>query len=255
MNDPHVDSLTFDVSAPAENISYGDPEPMTFGNEIAEFHVNDCVLVVSPTDHYADVGSALRVVEPFLRSWEVITDLTQNPGQLKFTYRTANVIDRDPPPPGTSQRVTVSGGGSITVTGHAAIVGIQCGKYPDPPIGFAATSTVELYHARWLQFRNGKQSLEAMAYFILHAIQRAAGNREKAAKQLSVSRNVLDKISHLSSAKGDPMTARKSDYIEMTAAERRWLSEAVKIVIIRSGEIASGAEVQQITLAELSDLR
>lgn len=254
MNDPHVESLTYEARAAAENISYGEPRPLDFANDIGDFRLADSVLTVAMAEHYADVESARHVVDQYLRSWEVQTDLTANPGQIKFTYKTANVIDRDPPPPGSKNVIVAVGTASIAAVTCNATVSITCGQYPDPPAEFCSTPDVELFHARWLQYREGKQPLQTMAYFVLHALESIPGGRQAAASRYSISRNVLKKIGELSSYKGDAMTARKSDYVEMSGGEKAWLEQTVKAVILRVGEHASGAILSKLTMADLPKL-
>jgi hypothetical protein len=254
MNDPHVESLVYGVDAPADNISYGDPAPVEFRNSIGDFRMDDGLLTVTMADHFADVDSAWNVVQQYLRSWEVQTDLTANPGQIQFTYRTANVIDRDPPTPGSGNVISAVGTASIAAVTCNATISITCNKYPDPPSEFATTPDVEIFHARWLQFRSGKEPLQSMAYFILDSLENRLGGRKSVAQQFGISRKVLDKISVLSSRKGDALTARKSDHVEMTGQENAWLAQAMKRVILRVGENASGAALTKMTMADLPDL-
>ncbi|MDH3469227.1 MAG: hypothetical protein OES26_25655 [Gammaproteobacteria bacterium] len=254
MNDPHIESLVYGVEASADNISYGDPPPVEFQNSIGHFRLEDGVLTVEIAEHFADAESARYVVEQYLRSWIVQTDLTANPGQIEFKYQTANVIDRDPPPPGPGNVISAVGAASMVAVTCNATISIQCNKYPDPPSEFSTTSDVEVFHARWLQFRNGKEPLQSMAYFILDNLENRPGGRKTVAQQFGISRKILDRISVLSSRKGDALTARKSDHMEMTGQENSWLEQAVKRVILRVGEHASGAALTKLTMADLPNL-
>jgi len=106
MNDPHVEALYYNIGTDSDSISYGDPTDVSFDNDIGKFELVDCKLTVTPIDHYSSPDSARSVVDPFLKSWELHTDLTANLGQLRFTYKDAKVIDRDPQPPYKEYRGT-----------------------------------------------------------------------------------------------------------------------------------------------------
>ncbi len=254
MNDPHVEALHYEIGTGSDSISYGEPPAISFENQIGAFNLADGKLTIELSEHFSDEQQARQLVDPFLRSWEIETDLTANLGQIRFTYRDSKIIDRDPPPPGTSQVIYARGITSMLAVGGNVTVKITCGKYPEPPTAFTTTPDVELAHLRWTQFREGKETLPAMAYFVLDLIQKKAGGQKQAAKAFQISRNVLGKVGDLSSSKGDANTARKADFKEMTGQEKAWLEHAVRKIIIRFGEHASGKPLDKITLADLPEL-
>ena len=253
MNDPHVEALYYEIGTGNENISYGDPPQTSFENQIGCFKLADCKLTVELNEHFADEQEACKLVDPFLRSWEIETDLTANIGQIRFNFQSSKIVDRDPPPPGESRVVQVKGASVIAFAGSVT-AHITCGKYPDPPTAFATTPEVELAHNRWARYREGKEPLQSMAYFILDLIITKVGSRKQAADTFQISRNVLGKIGELSSIKGDANTARKADYVDMTGGENSWLEAAVRKVILRLGEHASGEPLDKITLIDLPKL-
>lgn len=251
MNDPHVECLYYDIGTNSKSISYGDPPPVTFENKIGRFELGNGRLSVFPTDHFTNEQSARDIVSPYLRAWEVHTDLTANLGQIRFTYKNAKIIDRNPPENGVIIQGTAA---SVVAVGCQATVRITCQHYPDPPDNFATTSDVELAFARWVQFREGKEPLQSMSYFIFTLVEGNAGGLKQAVETYQISRRVLVKIRELSSRKGDAKTARKADFIEMEGKEKAWLAAAVRSVVLRLGQYATGKPLDKITLSDLPPL-
>ena len=252
MNDPHVEALHYKIGTGSDSISYGDPPPLAFGNNIGTFSLSAGLLTVELAEHFPDEQSARQLVDPFLRAWELHMDLTANLGQIRFTFENSKIIDRNPP--ASAGLVVQCKAASISILSGNARIRLTCNKYPDPPASFAITPDVELFHARWRHYREGKQSLQTMAFFILDSLKRSAGSTAAISHTYEISRNVLDKIGYLASYKGDEMTARKSDFIKMTGAEHGWLEATIKKVILRVGEHASGTPLTKLTLSDLPPL-
>ena len=103
MRDPHVERLHYNFHGEA-GISYGDPPPLSFSNYIGKFSLQNQKLVVEPTDHYSSQDMARATVDSFL-CWEIEKDLAEHFGTIRFEFLSADVVDRDPPPVGTSQVV------------------------------------------------------------------------------------------------------------------------------------------------------
>lgn len=253
MNDPHVESLTYEIGTGRENICYGEPPPVSFDNHFGSFHLEDGKLTVELGDHFSSAEQACQTVDPFLRSWELRTDLNANLGQLRFKFLTAEIIDRKPPRPGENVVLQVQSSAHLTFSSHVAL-GITCNLYPDPPTAFATTVDVESAHARWAGFRDGKEPLQSMSYFVLTLIEGLAGNRKQAANHFGIDLDVLHKIGELSSATGDATTARKANFRAMTGAENAWLEAAIRKVILRLGEYASAIALDRITFADMPKL-
>ncbi len=254
MRDPHVEALYYEIGTGSDSISYGEPPPLTFENQIGRFSLEDGKLTVELSEHFPDEQSARQLVYPCLRSWEIETDLTANLGQLRFTFQNSKIIDRDPPPPGTTQVIYAQGIASMAAVGENVTVKITCGKYPEPPTAFTTTPDVELAHLRWTQFREGKETLQGMAYFVLTLIETKSRTRREAATTYQISFDVLRKVGELSSTKGDAATARKAKFVEMTAKEKVWLDSTVKKIILRLGEHASGEPLAELRMSDLPEL-
>jgi len=131
-------------------------------------------------------------------------------------------------------------------------------RYPEPPKTFSPTPEVQHAYRRWLGFRSGKEPLQSMAYFVLTLLESTAAGREAAARSFQIDAAVLNTIGNLSSNKGDESTARKvgpgRQFQDLSPAEKQWLEEAVRRVIRRLGEHASGAPLTLISLVDLPNI-
>ena len=161
------------------------------------------------------------------------------------------------PPPGSSQVIHLKGA-SFVVVGGSATLHVTRRHYPEPPIAFRTTPEVQHAYRRWLGFRAGKEPLQAMAYFVLTILESAAGGRQAAASSFRIGADVLGTIGRLSSTRGDESTARKAgsrnQFQDLSTAEKQWLEEAVRRVIHRLGEHASGAPLTVISLRDLPSI-
>lgn len=253
MRDPHVQTVHYEITS-GEDISYRDPPPLSFSNHLGTFDVAENKLGVTPVEHFSDEAEAREAIEPFLRAWEINTDLNRNVGMIRFKFDRVDIVDRAPPPPGASQ-VIYAQSGSFVLVGSSVTLHLTCSKYPDPPKAFCATPEVQHAHRRWLGFRSGREPLQAMAYFVLTVLESAADGRLGAARAYQIDPDVLRAIGRLSSTKGDENTARKAEahnrYEDLSDREKQWLEEAVRRLILRLGEHASGAPLSLIALKDL----
>lgn len=257
MRDPHIQTVHYAVGS-GEGISYSNPESISFANHLGTFNLSKGKLEITPTEHFPDEDAARQAVEPFLRAWEMEADLTSNVGMIRFEFDRADVIDRDPLPPGSPQVLHVKGASSVSVAGSVT-VHVTRSKYPKPPMHFRATPEVEHAYRRWLGYQAGKEPLQSMAYFVLTILEKhAAGSRKDAARSFLIDLPILSKIGELSSTKGDASTARKAgdgnQFQELSGAEKNWLENAVRRVICRLGEHASGGSLPLISARNLPDL-
>lgn len=256
MRDPHVQSIQYEVGS-GEGISYRDPESISFSNHLGTFDLSDGRLRIVSTEHFSDEEEARRAVEPFLRAWEIEGDLNSNIGMIRFKFDRVDVIDRDPPPPGSPQVINLKGISSVSFVGSASLH-LTCSKYPQPPGTFRATPEVQHAYRRWLGYRSGNEPLQSMAYFVLTLLESAAGSRPNAARSFQIDLSVLRTIGRLSSTKGDENTARKASpgnqFQALSGAEKQWLEDAVRRVIHRLGEHASGGPLSSISLRDLPNL-
>ena len=254
MRDPHVEALHYSVAAEGTT-EYLDPEPLAIDHALGSFHITGSSLTVEPSEHFADQDEAIAAVDPFLRAWEVATDLDQGLGTIRFKFERASIIDRDPPPPGSPVTVALRGIASSVAFGNVTIK-VSRNIYPPPPLAFRLTPEVEMAFRRWRAYRAGAEPLPAMAYFVLTMIENLAGTRRDAAKALSVDFGILKRVGDLASTRGDAMSARKvvkgsSPLQDLTAPEKEWMELAVRRLVLRLGEHASGAKLMPFTMKDL----
>lgn len=256
MRDPHVEAMHYNVGS-VETISYQDPKPMTFSNHLGEFFLSEGKLQIDPAEHFATANDARLAIEPFLRAWEVSTDLTSNFGMIRFEFERVELVDRDPPPPGESRVINVEGA-SMVVMGSSATLHLTCSEYPAPPTAFSATPEVMHAYRRWLRYRAGSEPLQSMTYFVLTLVESAAGGRQAASRSFQIHADVLATMGRLSSTKGDETTARKANnsnaFQDLSPMEKQWLEEVVRSIVRRLGEHASGAPASIITMAMLPQI-
>lgn len=256
MRDPHVAAIHYNVGS-VETISYDNPKPMAFSNHLGEFSLSAGTLRIVPAEHFARENEARSAIDPFLRAWEISTDLNSNLGMVRFEFERVELVDRAPPQPGGSIVVSLEGA-SMVMIGSSATFHLTCREYPNPPTAFSATPEVMHAYRRWLRYREGNEPLQSMAYFVLTLLESAAGGRRAASGTFQIHLDVLNAMGRLSSTKGDEITARKaigqSQFQDLFPAEKQWLEESVRRVVRRLGEHAAGAQVNVITMAELPQI-
>ena len=252
MNDPHVVSLTYRLR-PSEEVSYDSPPPLTFERGLFSGLLDGDVLRLRPKDHYPSIELARGPAERFLRAWELDAELQRGRGSIAFDYETGEVIDRNPPPPGTSQTIHV-GTASMVIVGCSASLHVTRREYPEPPEHFEFTSEVEALWHRLEGYRGGREPLLPMAYFCLTLVERIGGGRARAARLLSVDRAVLDKLGELTSERGDAATARKVSRSgsprPLMDSEAKWIVAALEGIVRNVGEANSPAR-PGLTIADL----
>jgi hypothetical protein len=275
VRDPHVQAMHYKVSS-GGGVTYVNPEPLSFSNCLGTFALSDGELRVVPSEHFPDEHSSRRAIEPFLEDWATEVHLTSNIQMLRFDFDRVEVIDRAPPtsavldfkawcqrPSKKQPPVANLSAGSFGMAGSSASLDLTCSKYPQPLAAFRATTEVQCAYRRWLEYRSGKEPLQAMAYFVLTVLQNATGGqkdaRKRAAHLFRIEPKVLDKIGDLSSTRGDERTARKAphpgqQFHELTGPEKQWLERAIPLVIHRLGERAPGAQLALISLSDLPRL-
>ena len=99
MNDPHVKALRYRVNTP-DHVSFQGAPPLHV--EIDDFRLllEDEILIVEPSRHFASEQEARAAFDDILSAWEIDVALNYGEREMRFTFESSEVIDRDPPPPG-----------------------------------------------------------------------------------------------------------------------------------------------------------
>lgn len=100
MHDPHVKAVYYTVSPEQEDVEYKDPPPVDWETDLATYRLEDGHLTAWPKGHYASAREASDALRSELDAWEAHADLIHGPRGLRFKYADADLVDRDPPPPG-----------------------------------------------------------------------------------------------------------------------------------------------------------
>jgi|SRR6266496_4053921 len=255
MNDPHIVALHYRVMH-EEYVDYEKAHALTHDEAGFAVRVEDGRAEITMKSHYATVDDARTEVEPFLRAWELTAALQFGPGEFRFAYDRATIIDRNPTPGATIHAAVGIDLGSATATATAHI---GRSKYPAPPVGIARDVAVELMFERYCRYRAGGTTLADAANFCLTVLKTSAagGRRRDAGTRYAVAKAVLSKLGDLAANKGGN-EARKAGgaHAAYTAAERHWLEETIKRIILRAGEVACdpSAARPQIAMTDLPSL-
>lgn len=258
MNDPQVVALIYTVEH-GNSVDYDDAGPLRYSDS-PEFDltVDDNVARFELREFYADEDAAREAIEPFIQHWEFEASMRFGPGSFGLRFREAEIIDRNPssPEPDTKGSEIVLHL-SFSTTG-GVILGFP--HYPPPPAGGSVDlddPNVIKMNLRYDQYHLRRAKLPDVAYFCVDALEEKYGGIPAAAKACGISKNVLVKIRSLSSNKGgeDARKARGADD-EYTDEEKRFLTEALKKIIIRVAQVAADDNQRQplITMADLPKL-
>lgn len=258
MNDPHVQSLRYRVSH-SQSVDYSRADPLV--HDAPEFKVTLDKDALTVTMHaqtaYEDEARAL--VDPFLRAWEIQAGLDLGPGEIEFSFRSADVIDRNPSPP--DRHVLCASFVEQVHLLDSATVLVSRGKYPPPPQRFISTPDVERMYDHYRRFRLGREQLLSMANFVLTMLEQGkrGQNRRAAAKRYRIAYKVLNTLGRLCSC-GSPQEARKAPkggaFEPLSEGEKHWVLTAVPRLIIRAGECAAvgAGQLPELGMADFPPL-
>jgi hypothetical protein len=255
VNDPHVVSLTYRLEV-GENLHFNNPPRLNHETEHFTVVLENGALVVAMKEHHPTVKSAQERVGPFIRSWELDNELQYGANAMRFVYETAELIDRNPPPPGAFRGIQAADGISVSVAGVAAKMSVGKAAYPPPPSTFVASPDVITLWNRFQGYREGKEPLPAMAYFCLTVLEARGNGRTGAAKLYQVHEGVLRKLGELTSHRGDDTTGRKflPTRPPLTPQEAGWVEDVMRALVRRVGEHATGAPLRQINMGDFRSL-
>ncbi len=265
MNDPHVVALNYAVTH-GDSIDYGNAEPLDLDEPEFRLTVADRKVRFEFKTHHATEEGARDSLADYIRNWEFDATLTYgSPDSFRLEFENAEIIDRNPAPGVTR----IGGRLEIRVTASSRLT-LGVSKYPPPPSGISLNSDIRTMHHRYMGFRSRHEPLESMAYFCLTMLEdppwrtteldnvtpsdKRKGKRDKAAREFSIDKPVLDELGRLSSTRGG-QSARKREGTTrpLTESERHFLDRAVRAMIRRAAE-REHAPTGRLPTISLSDL-
>ena len=254
MNDPHVVALIYQVKHD-EKFDFSYAEPLVREEAAFRLEVKDNQARFEFKDHYANAADAQKAVEKYISGWEFDACLEHgDPGYFRLKFDEAEIKDRNPTP----GVVTINAKTLYVDVGIPPVsVTVSPGRYPMPPSDVSVDVYVEIMYRKYMRYRQGRESLGAMAYFCLTVLERNAGNRSKAAEIFQISSRVLNTIGRLTGEKGGP-EARKATRVNtmLTNSENRFLEEATKKIIRRAAEKADDCNksLPEISMGDLPQM-
>ena len=263
MNDPHVVELTYVVGHDA-SIDYSDASTVDYEGEAFRLRMEDKRVSFRLKGHYPTEDAARKVVDRYIRSWELDIELRQGPGKFVLRYDKATIIDRNPLPPPLPRpdMLDVSAtftSGAASMCAKVTLTAPKPRPYPQPPSTLRLDPddpNVLTMYGRFKGYLLKREPLTSMAYFCSSMLEKHLSHgRKAAAAKYAIKENVLDKIGDLTANKGGRAAARKASGIgdELTEDETRFLEEAVKKIIRRTAEVAVDPDqhLPQVTLSDL----
>lgn len=203
---------------------------------------------------YSKIEDARKDVEEYLKTWQIYAALkTSSTEEIEFIYDGAEIINYKSNKFGKESHYTMQNVGSSEIASELMVI-VERDSYPEPLEYFQRNDEVDILWNRYDDYRKGKEKLPSMAYFCLSFLENDAGNRENIAKKYKISKNVLKKLSNLSSTKGRlDIDARKAKYNQgrLTEEEIKWLDEVVRKIIIRVGEYENNLNLEFIDMSSL----
>lgn len=229
-------------------IEFLNPPPVSKVTSRFSMQLKDGIVCFEILNPHSSENSAMNEVGPFLKSWE-ISSLFKEGIQIRFDYMGSSAISVVP---GKTQ--LLSGYTEFHID-NRPLWEKERSQYPSlPPQNFKATLDVKTMFDRYRDYLRGREKLTSMAYMCFtvfcctavskDGLKRRGEDKKKeviAAKIYKVSKNVLDKLRILSSAKGNKSEVRKVPVREeepLTSNEKEWIKSVIKALIIRLGEYA-----------------
>ena len=240
--------LTYDL-VPENQVDFDNALPLHLTTPEFDLEVKGNRIEVDLKGSFPSLEDARATVEPLLRSWEVGSALhvARREFWLKLSLSSFSADDEQP----NSSAVIEAASATMSTDAH-----VSRGKYPDFPSGFRASPLVESLWHRFEGYRAGREPLLSMAYFSLTLLEMDAGGNHAAADAFRIEESVLDKLGELTSTRGDHASARKmSPSLKSLAdSEALWVVAAVRAIIWRVGEVASGLAPVPLSKSDLPPL-
>src|SRR5438105_3912003 len=99
MRDPHVVKLRYRIET-IPTIKFTETE-LTHETHDFQIKLEQGKATFEPKVHFPSIEAARSIADPFLRAWELDVALRYGKKEITFLFEDAEMIDRNPPPPGS----------------------------------------------------------------------------------------------------------------------------------------------------------
>lgn len=256
MRDPKVISLQYRLET-GPTTSFKNTEAISYETPEFQMRLSDGIAIFELKNHFSTEEEARKPVDEFLRVWELDADLTWGRGEIRFVFEKSHIVDRNPPPPGTSHTIYPASIALKIKVGENFSLHVTSNKYPLPPQGIKLSPDMETLWFRYQLYLDGREQLNSMGYFCLTIIENRFQTRKNAARNYNIEKTVLNKLGELTSTVGDYKTARKasSGLRAHTNKEIRWIEETVKRLVKRVAEYNFDPQLaSNLSLITMTDL-
>lgn len=255
MNDPHVVALSYQLVF-GSNVRYEPPQSkVTYARPDFDIELFGGEIRFLPKAHFADRNSAQVACRPLVLAWEVAIALEVGSLDVKLQYKSTEIVDRNPTP-GVFHIDAEAAGYAVSFIDANFIRSLR--NYPKaPPLDFLLNPESDCIWQRYRMYKEGREPLLSMAYFILSMLEKPRGGRQSAATTLNIDPAILGKIGKLSSTRGDNLSARKHESALGEALEFHeilWLEKAVENLVIHIGTSPEGRAKKPLLMSDLPAL-
>lgn len=197
-----------------DTVDYAKAVPLDYETDVFSVHLEKGEAVFAFKQHYADVPSAKAGIGPFIMAWEALVYLNGGADEFQLQYQNAEIIDRNPQPePAGSKIHNVSAKFTMNLECRAKLH-VGRGSYPEPPSAFVVSADVEVMLLRYKLYRERRDRISSMGFFVYTVLRESAGGNKEAAHRYGISQTVLRKLSELTTTKGGKEDGRKAPYGE-----------------------------------------
>lgn len=237
MNEPIVTQLNYELKLSKE-LAFDNPPPLE--QELPEFKFLLLAgqLNVTMNKEVETEKDARSIVDPYLKSWELDHFLETGRKEFWFEFKDSVIIDKKPNRPG--DKVIQVGLSELLVIGGEVTFTLTKKYYPVPNFLLSVNPDVETLVSRYESFTKKKEPLLSMAYFCLTVLEASGGNLKNASLKYNIHKDVLKKLSELTSTRGNMLEARKAkgsrSFEPLTTKEIDWINATVRKLIRRKAE-------------------
>lgn len=177
--------------------------------------------------YYKTTEEARRSIDDFLRLWEFNVQLLHGPESFRLEFQHSIEVDPTQPdePRKVKRRADLDSSASELDSSN---IWIEFQNYPLPPSDVSLDEGTRAMFYQYMRYCQNQSLLTNVAYFCLSMLEDKAGGRENAAKKYSISRNLLKRVSELSSRRGGRNARKAAGFaMDLSPFERLFLGDYI----------------------------